>query len=79
MSECCPFCFRRRELSFAQEPLPAPNASSYLAGTPESFLTSCRGDLDNGKKRIADMKASQPPRDAFATLQAFDTALRGHG
>ncbi len=62
-------------LSFAQEPLPAPNASSYLAGTPESFLTSCRADLNNGKKRIADMKASQPPRDAFATLQAFDTAL----
>lgn len=62
-------------LSTAQEPMPAPNASAYLAGTAESFLTSCRADLDAGKKRIADIKASQSPRDAFATLQAFDTAL----
>jgi thimet oligopeptidase len=62
-------------LSAAQDPMPAPNASAYLAGTAESFLTSCRADLDNGKKRIAEIKASQSPRDAFATLQAFDTAL----
>jgi len=62
-------------LSTAQEPMPAPNASSYLAGTAESFLTSCRTDLDNGKKRIAAIKATPPPRDARATLQAFDTAL----
>jgi thimet oligopeptidase len=61
--------------SSAQDPMPAPNASAYLAGTPESFLTSCRADLDNGKKRIAEIKASQSPRDAFTTLQAFDTSL----
>jgi thimet oligopeptidase len=62
-------------LSFAQESMPAPNASSYLAGTTEAFLSTCRADLDNGRKRIAEIKASQSPRDAFATLQAFDTAL----
>jgi thimet oligopeptidase len=62
-------------LSAAQETMPAPNASSYLAGTAESFLASCRSDLDDTKKRIAAIKASQPPRDAMATLQAFDTAL----
>ncbi len=62
-------------LSTAQEPMPAPGASSYLAGTAESFLASCRSDLDETRKRIASLKASQPPRDAFATLQAFDTAL----
>ncbi len=62
-------------LSTAQEPMPAPDASSYLAGTAESFLASCRSDLDETRKRIASLKASQPPRDAFATLQAFDTAL----
>ena len=62
-------------LSAAQEPMPAPEASSYLAGTAESFLASCRSDLDDTKKRIASIKASQPPRDAMATLQAFDTAL----
>jgi thimet oligopeptidase len=61
--------------SAAQEPMPAPNASAYLAGTAESFLATCRADLDSGKKRIAEIKASQSPRDAFATLQAFDTAL----
>ena len=62
-------------LSTAQEPMPAPGASSYLAGTAESFLASCRSDLDDTRKRIANLKASQPPRDALATLQAFDTAL----
>jgi thimet oligopeptidase len=62
-------------LSAAQEPMPAPEASTYLAGSAESFLASCRSDLDDTKKRIAAMKASQPPRDAIATLQAFDTAL----
>jgi len=61
--------------STAQEPMPAAGASSYLAGTAESFLASCRGDLDAAKKRIATIKASQPPRDAGATLQAFDTAV----
>src|SRR6202142_494615 len=61
--------------SSAQETMPAPNASSYLAGTAESFLASCRSDLDDTRKRIAAIKASQPPRDAMATLQAFDTAL----
>ena len=61
--------------STAPEPMPAPCASSYLAGTAESFLASCRRDLDDAKKRIATIKASQPPRDAGATLQAFDTAV----
>src|ERR1700720_780096 len=61
--------------SAAQELMPAPGASSYLAGTAESFLASCRSDLDDAKKRIATIKASQPPRDAWATLQAFDTAV----
>ena len=55
--------------------MPAPGASSYLAGTAESFLASCRSDVDDGKKRIAAIKASQPPREAMSTLQAFDTAL----
>ena len=64
-------------LSAAQQPMPmpAPEASSYLAGTAEFFLASCRSDLDDTKKSIAAIKASQPPRDAMATLQAFDTAL----
>ncbi|MGA9798209.1 MAG: M3 family metallopeptidase [Terriglobales bacterium] len=62
-------------LSTAQEPMPAPGASGYLAGTAESFLASCRSDLDDTKKRIAAVKASQPPRDAVTTLQAFDTAV----
>jgi thimet oligopeptidase len=62
-------------LSTAQEPMPAPGASSCLAGTAESFLTSCRSDLDDAKKRIAAIKATQPPRDAVTTLQTFDTAL----
>jgi thimet oligopeptidase len=61
--------------SAAQQPMPAPEASSYLAGTAESFLASCRSDLDDTKKRIATIKASQPPRDTMATMQAFDTAL----
>jgi len=62
-------------VSTAQEAAPAPGASSSLAGTAESFLASCRSDLDNGKKRIADIKASPAPRDAMTTLQAFDTAV----
>jgi thimet oligopeptidase len=55
--------------------MPAPGASRYLSGTAESFLASCRSDLDDAKKRIAALKASQTPRDALATLQAFDTAV----
>lgn len=59
--------------STAQEPM--PGASSSLAGTAESFLASCRNDLDNGRRRITDLKASPSPRDAMAILQAFDTAV----
>ena len=52
-----------------------PGASSDLAGTVDSFLASCRSDLEDTKKRIAALKASPSPRDPVATLQAFDTAL----
>jgi thimet oligopeptidase len=54
---------------------PAPGASSMLAGTPESFMTSCHSDLDLTKKQVAEIKATKAPRDAEATLQAFDTAI----
>ena len=62
-------------LSPAQEAMPAPGASSYLAGTAESFLASCRSDLDAAKQRIAAIKATPTPRNTMTTLQAFDTAL----
>src|SRR5713101_5689124 len=52
-----------------------PSASTYLAGTAEAFLASCRSDLEDAKKRIAAIKASPSPRDALTTLQAFDTAV----
>ncbi len=54
---------------------PAPGASSMLAGTPESFMSSCHSDLDLTKKQVAEIKATKAPRDAEATLQAFDTAV----
>jgi thimet oligopeptidase len=50
-------------------------ASTLLAGTPEVFLTSCHSDLDLTKKQVADIKATKSPRDAMATLQAFDMAI----
>jgi thimet oligopeptidase len=59
----------------AQAQTLTPGASSYLAGTTESFLATCRRDLEDTKKRITAIKASPSPRDAMATLQAFDTAL----
>jgi thimet oligopeptidase len=59
----------------AQTQTPAPGASSLLAGTPDSFLASCRSDLDLTKKQVADIKATKSPRDAEATLQAFDTTI----
>jgi len=59
----------------AQAQTPAPDASSLLAGTPESFLASCHSDLDLTKKQVADIKATKSPRDAMATLQAFDTTI----
>ena len=59
----------------AQAQTPAPGASSFLAGTPESFLASCRGDLGETKRQVAEAKATKPPRDAMATLQAFDTTI----
>src|ERR1700730_6538616 len=62
-------------LCAAQKAMPAPNASSYLAGTAEAFLTACRSDLEDTKKRIAAIKTTPSPRDATATLQAFDTAV----
>jgi len=66
------FCL---EVSATQAQTPVPGASSQLAGTPESFLTSCRSDLGETKKQIAEIKATKSPRDAMATLQAFDTAI----
>ena len=36
--------------STAQAPMPAPGASSYLAGTADSFLASCRSDLDDAQE-----------------------------
>jgi thimet oligopeptidase len=59
----------------AQAQAPVPGASSSLAGTPESFLASCRGDLGKTKHQIAEIKSTTPPRDAVATLQAFDTTI----
>jgi len=59
----------------AQAQMPTPGASSLLAGTPDAFLASCRSDLGETKKQIADIKATKPPRDAMATLQAFDTTI----
>src|ERR1700719_3188825 len=59
----------------AQAQTPVPGASSLLAGTSESFLTSCRSDLGLTKKQIAELKATKSPRDAVATLQAFDTTI----
>jgi thimet oligopeptidase len=61
--------------SAAENQLPAPNASSLLAGTSQSFLVACRADLTETKKRIADIKADKSHPDARATLQAFDIAL----
>ena len=52
-----------------------PGASNYLAGTADAFLASCRSDLADAKKQIAAIKAGSSPRDAMATLQAFDTAI----
>ena len=52
-----------------------PDASARLAGTPDAFLASCRADLDATRKQVAQLKASKAPRDAFATLQGFDTAI----
>ena len=52
-----------------------PDASSLLAGTPDSFLASCRSDLGETKKQIAEIKATNSPREAMATLQAFDTTI----
>jgi thimet oligopeptidase len=52
-----------------------PGASSFLAGTTESFLASCRNDLGDTKKQIAEIKATKSPRDAVSTLQAFDTTI----
>ncbi len=60
-------------VDFAHAQTITPGASSFLAGTSESFLGSCRADLTETKKRVADMKASKAPRDAVATLQDFDT------
>jgi len=65
----------RATLLCAAQSIPAPNASSYLAGTAEAFLTSCRSNLEDTKKRIAAIKTSPSPRDATAALQAFDTAV----
>ena len=58
-----------------QAQTPVPGASSQLSGTTESFLASCRSDLGETKKEIAEIKATKSPRDAMATLQAFDTAI----
>jgi thimet oligopeptidase len=62
-------------ITAAQSQMPAPGASSFLAGTTESFLASCRSDLGDTKKQIAEIKATKPPRDAVSTLQAFDTTI----
>jgi thimet oligopeptidase len=61
--------------SAAHGQTPTPGASSYLAGTAEAFLASCRSDLDDATKRIGAIKASPSPRDAMTALQAYDTAL----
>src|SRR5579863_7669145 len=53
----------------------APDASSILAGTPESYLSSCHADLAETKKQARDLKATKAPRDAMSTLQAFDTTI----
>ncbi|HXM20224.1 MAG TPA: M3 family metallopeptidase [Terriglobales bacterium] len=68
-----PFCVGT--LAAAQAQTPSPGASSVLAGTPESFLASCRSDLVETKKQIVEIKATKSPRDAISTLQSFDTTI----
>ncbi len=51
----------------------AQNASALLAGTPDAFLTACRADLTSARSQLDLWKADKGPRDAYATLQAFDT------
>jgi thimet oligopeptidase len=62
-------------IALAQAQTPAPGASSLLAGTPESFLASCRSDLGETKRQIGEIKATKSPRDPMATLQAFDSTI----
>ena len=59
-----------RLVSTAQEP--APGASSYLAGTAESFLASCRTDVEDGKKRIAALKVMEAGKAEF---KGFGSAM----
>lgn len=62
--------------AFGQSSKPlVPDTSTLLSGTPEAFLAACHGDLDQAKKQVADLKAAKSPRDAYSTLQAFDTIL----
>ncbi|HYT22776.1 MAG TPA: M3 family metallopeptidase, partial [Candidatus Polarisedimenticolia bacterium] len=53
----------------------AQNASTLLAGTPEAFLGSCRADLESTRQQLEQWKAAKSPRDPYATLQVFDTAV----
>jgi thimet oligopeptidase len=53
----------------------AQNASALLAGSPDAFLTACRADLTSTRGQLDQWKAAKDPRDAYTTLQAFDTVV----
>jgi thimet oligopeptidase len=53
----------------------AQNASALLAGTPDAFLTACRADLATTRNQLDQWKAAKGPREAYPTLQAFDTVV----
>jgi thimet oligopeptidase len=53
----------------------AQNGSTLLAGTTDAFLTACRSDLTSARGQLDRWKALKGPRDAYATLQAFDSMV----
>jgi thimet oligopeptidase len=69
-------CFRWTMLLLTLTPRGwSQNGSALLAGTPEAFLTACRSDLDSARSQLVQLKSAKARRDAYATLQAFDTTV----
>jgi thimet oligopeptidase len=59
----------------APQPLPPPNGSELLTGTPEAFTAACTADIARAHGRVASLKTLEVKTRGADVLAAYDEAM----
>ncbi|SEM40185.1 thimet oligopeptidase [Stigmatella aurantiaca] len=58
----------------AKQPLPPPNGSELLTGTPAAFTAACTADIERAHGQVASLKKLDVKAQGAAVLAAYDEA-----